>query len=128
MNKRLTSLLLLLVLLGSASAGIPLHQGETECGMDHMADMDCCKVALLQTQTPEVADAKLCCALICAQNGMTSPPASIRLKGPSSTNDVSPPAIEFPQAYTFQVQRIAQLHGPPGSPPPTYLRNLTLLI
>ena len=127
MKKRLISLFLLLVVLGSASAGIPLHQGEKECGMDHMAHMDCCKAALLQTETPEVADAKLCCALVCAQNGTTSPPGSVRVTPPSAAGDVSHPAFALPQTYTFSVEASDRLDRPPGSPP-TYLRNLTLLI
>jgi len=47
--KRLASLILLLVLAGSAFAGVPLHFGESECSMDGMADMDCCK-AVLRTE------------------------------------------------------------------------------
>src|SRR5262245_14654407 len=80
MKKRPASLVLLLVLVGGAFAGVPVLSGGTECGMHEMMEgMDCCKAALLQKHTLEVADAKLCCALNCAQNGTTSPPASVRI-------------------------------------------------
>ena len=78
--KRLASLILLLMLAGSAFAGVPLRFGESECSMDGMADMDCCKAALLQKEAPEVADAKLCCALNCAQNGTTAPASAVRVQ------------------------------------------------
>ena len=70
---RLASLILLLV-LASAFAGIPLHYGESECSMDGMMDMDCCKAALRQKETPGITEAEVYCALNCAQNGTTSRP------------------------------------------------------
>src|SRR2546429_9994248 len=81
--KRLAALILLLVLAGSALAGMPLHFGESECSMDGMMDMDCCKAELLQKETPKVADAKLFCALNCARNGTTLPPNVIRVTPPA---------------------------------------------
>src|SRR5260370_24621973 len=92
MKKRLASLFLLVVLVGSAFAGVPLHSGQSDCGMSLM-DMDCCKAALLQQQTPEVADARLCCALNCAPNGTTSPPGNVRITPPSPLRTYSPRAI-----------------------------------
>lgn len=128
MKKRLASLFLLLVLASSAFAGGPLHFGESECGMESMMDMDCCKAALLQDQTPEVADAKLCCALNCAQNGTTSPPNIVRVKPASRACTLSHPAIEQRlQQSSILFHRIDRLHGPPKTGP-TYLRNLALLI
>jgi hypothetical protein len=128
MKKRLAALLLLLVLLGSAFTGVPLRFGESDCGMDSMTDMDCCKAARLQQQTPEVADAKLCCALICAQNGTTSPPNIIRVSPPSSSPAPLHPAVAQPLPQSsFLIHHIDPLHGPPNSGP-TYLRNLALLI
>jgi hypothetical protein len=127
MKKRLASLILLLVLVGGVFAGVPLHFGESECGMK-MMDMDCCKAALLQIETPEVADAKLCCALNCAQNGTTSPTNAVRVTPPSPMRASSHPAIAQPLPNSsFLFHHIDQLHGPPNSGP-TYLRNLTLLI
>ena len=129
MKKRLASLILLLVLVGSAFAGVPLHFGESECGMtDMMSGMDCCKAALLEIQTPEVADAKLCCALNCAQNGTTSLPNIVRVTRPSPARAPSHPAIAHPLPQSSLLfDRIDRLHGPPNSGP-IYLRNLALLI
>jgi len=128
MKKRLASLFLLLVLATGALAGVPLLFGENECSMESMMDMDCCKAALLQQQTPEVADAKLCCALNCAQNGTTTPPGSVRISPPSPAGTSSPPAIaQALPISSFRFQSIDRLHGPPV-PAPSYLRNLALLI
>jgi hypothetical protein len=128
MKKRLACLFLLLVLMGGAFAGVPLRSGESECGMDGMMDMDCCKAALMQKETPKVADAKLCCALNCAQNGTTSPPNSVRVTPPPPARSSSHPAIARPLPNSsFLFHPIDRLHGPPNSGP-TYLRNLALLI
>lgn len=128
MKKRLTALFLLLVLVGSAFAGTPLHPGESECNMADMMGMDCCKAALLQKETPNVADAKLCCALNCAQNGTTAPPNVIRVTSPSAARTLLHPAIvQLLTQSSFVLHHIDRLHGPPNSRP-TYLRNLALLI
>jgi hypothetical protein len=127
MKKRLASLFLLLVLVGTAFAGVPLHSGESDCGMSVM-DMDCCKAALLQQQTPEVADAKLCCALNCAQSGTTTPPGSVRITPPSPVRTSSSPVLaQALPILSLRFQNIDRLHGPPGSAP-AYLRHLALLI
>jgi hypothetical protein len=126
MKKRLASLILLLVLFGSAVAGVPFHFGESDCGMTGMSD--CCKKALLKDLTPEVADAKLCCALNCAQNGTTSPPGTVRVAPPAPAHAPSHLAVIHSLPNTsFQLQHFDRLHGPPSSAP-TYLRNLALLI
>ena len=128
MKKRLASLVLLLVLAAATFAGMPLHFGESECTMDGMMDMDCCKAALMQTETPEVADAKLCCALNCAQNGTTFPTGSIHATPPSPARTASHPAIALPLPNSsLRFLRSNRLHGPPGAAP-TYLRHLALLI
>ena len=63
MKVRLTSLVLVLMLGGSAFAGVPMQLGEHSCSMDHMmGDMDCCKAALVQSQSPQASAARLCCA------------------------------------------------------------------
>ena len=128
MKRGLASLFLLLVLAGSAFAGLPMHFGESDCGMSGMMDMDCCKKALLKELTPEVADAKLCCALKCAQNGTTSPPASNRVTPPAPAQMPSLPAVRQALLVLLrQTKARDRAHDPPGSAP-TYLRNLTLLI
>ncbi len=126
MKKWLPSLVLLLVTAAGTFAGVPLHFGESQCGMDGMMEMDCCKAALLQTETPDLADAKLCCALICAQNGSTFPTGSIRVTPPSAARKAFHPAIALPLPNpSLRFRRLDRLHGPPGA---THLRHLALLI
>ena len=128
MKKQLAALVLLLVLVGGAFAGVPLQFGGSECGMDEMmGGMDCCKAALLQSQSPEVADAKLCCALDCAQSGTTSPPPGIRVTPPAPARLLDHPVIPQPIVRLAVFGQIDSQHGPPGSPP-AYLLNLAFLI
>ena len=128
MKARLASLFLLIVLAGSTFAGVPMHFGEAECSMDGMMDMDCCEAALTQESSPEVADAKLYCALNCAKNGTTSPPNIVRVTPPPLAAASSHPALTQPLAVNPRLfRRIDRRHGPPDSGP-TYLRNLALLI
>jgi len=128
MKQRLASLVLLLVLIGGAFAGVPLQFGGSECGMTEMMEgMDCCKAALLQSQSPEVADAKLCCALNCVQSGTNSPPSSVRVMPPAPARLIKHLPLPQPIVRTAFFGRIDSQHGPPGSPP-TYLLNLAFLI
>jgi hypothetical protein len=127
--KRLASLILLLVLAGSALAGVPLHFGDSECSMGGMMDMVCCKAALLQNETTGITEAELYCALNCAQNGTTSPPNVVRVTPPSPVRTPSHPAItQSLLNFSLRSGSIDRLHGPPGAAAPTYLRNLALLI
>jgi hypothetical protein len=122
---RLAALSLVLLLAGNVLAGVPMNFGDGQCSMH---GMDCCKAALTQETTPEVADAKLYCALECAQNGTTSPGKTGRVSSPSYAPASTHPAITRPLAYQSLVShRIDRLHGPPASGP-VYLRNLALLI
>lgn len=128
MKQRLASLVLLLVLVGGAFAGVPLQVGGSECGMAEMMEgMDCCKAALLQSQSPEVADAKLCCALNCAQSGATSPPTTVRVTPPTPARIPDHLSMPQPIASSVRFSHIDSHHGPPGSPP-VYLLNLAFLI
>ena len=126
MKTRLASLFLVLMLAGSASAGLPLPFGGDECEMH--PGMDCCAIARTQTTTPEAASAKLCCALICAANGTTSPPNVVRVSSPPSVRASSHPALSNPiRIPSLFIHNIDRLHGPPNSEP-TYLRNNAFLI
>src|SRR5690349_19022242 len=70
MRIRLTSLVLVLMLSGSALGGIPMQFAEQSCGMDHaMADMDCCEAALMPNRDAHTATARLCCVLNCSREG-----------------------------------------------------------
>ena len=127
MTTRLASLFLVLVLAGSTLAGVPIHFGESNCTMSGMMDMDCCEAALTQQISREVANAKLCCALNCAQNGTTSPPKSIRVTPSIPSLAVHPAIIYSPPTRSLRRHVIQRLHGPPRSGP-LYLHNLALLI
>ena len=128
MKKRLASLFLLLVLAGSAFAGVPLHFGESECSMGGMMDMDCCKAALRQKETAKITDAELYCALSCAQNGTTLLPSFVPVTPPSPAPVASHPAIAQPLLPSSSLfHHVDRLHGPP-SLGPIYLRNLAILI
>ncbi|MGH9871858.1 MAG: hypothetical protein ACRD9S_05245 [Pyrinomonadaceae bacterium] len=128
MKKRFASLFLLLVLFGSAFAGMPLHFGESDCGMSGMMDMDCCKAALMQEHAPKFSEEELLCALNCAQNGATLPSGLVRVTPPAQTIQPPHPALTEPRSIPLSVSTVTtQTHSPPGSAP-TYLRNLALLI
>ena len=129
MKIRLASLFLLLVLVGGAFAGVPLSFGESNCSMGSMMDMDCCKaMLLLQSRAKFTQEEELLCALNCAQNGTTLPASVARVTPPAQTIQQAHPALTQPLSVPISISRIATpTHSPPGSPP-TYLRNLTLLI
>lgn len=129
MKGRLTSLVLLLMLAGNAFAGMPLHSNEESCSMGSaMGDMDCCKAALMEGQTPAIAAARLCCAVNCPNDG-TAPSGNFRISPPPqppvSQFHISTP--NFPQAVLVAL-RVSRSHGPPSYSHPSYIRNLALLI
>ena len=126
MRPRLTSLLLVLMLAGSASAGLPLPFSADECDMHQGAN--CSKVARTLSTTPEIANAKLCCVLSCPQNGTTSPPNVVRVTSTELVRASAHPAVTNPMPVpALLIRHIDRLHGPPTSKP-AYLRNLSLLI
>ncbi|HXI22574.1 MAG TPA: hypothetical protein VNG71_01785 [Pyrinomonadaceae bacterium] len=129
MKTRLASLFLLLVLSGGACAGVPLSFGESNCSMGGRMDMDCCKaMLLLQSRAKFTQEEELLCALNCAQNGTTLPASVVRVTPPAQTIQQVHLALTQPLSIPLSVSRAAtQAHSPPGSPP-TYLRNLALLI
>jgi len=122
-------MVLILVLSGSALAGVPLQSGEPSCGMDHvMADMDCCQLALMPGGGAQVATARLCCALYCPKEG-TSPVNEARFAPQLQLTVVSYPPVS-PATLTSRLTNrlIGSSHDPPGDSNPAYIRNLTLLI
>jgi hypothetical protein len=129
MKRRLASLFLLLVLFGSAFAGVPLGFGENHCSMSGMANMPCCKSMLKQKSRPKVsATAELLCALACAKSGSTLPASSVRLTPPALARTIEIPATaQLTVIAALRFQQVDRSHDPPGSPP-KYLRNLALLI
>lgn len=128
MGTRLISLVVLLVVVGSAVAGAPLHSNEQSCSMGGMMGaMDCCKAALSHKNTPQVASARLCCSLNCSQTGTTS----------SSGVQVQPQTQPTQSAFLKGVQPLPSVlllgqtshsHSPPTDSHPAYIRHLALLI
>ncbi len=128
MKVRLASLFLLLVLAGGVFAGVPVGFSDSNCSMGNM-DMECCKAMLLeQSRAKFTQEDELLCLLSCAQNGTTLPSSVLRVTPPSQTIQPAHPALAQPLVIPFPLARAnARMLNPPGSPP-TYLRNLTLLI
>jgi hypothetical protein len=129
MRKRLTSLILLLVLAGAAFAGVPLHFGESECSMGQSMDgMDCCKAALMGGDNPEATAARLCCVVNCSHDGST-PPSGVRVSPQSrpAVSDYQPGTPALP-ASILLTRHICHSHGPPTDSHPAYIRHLALLI
>src|SRR6266403_230775 len=129
MGKRLTSLILVLVVCGSVFAGIPLHSNEQECSIPDMAGMDCCKKATqAETLTPEVSTARLCCALNCSQSGTTGSTGS-QLPRPSSQAIAIHPSAAQPLAAMLPLSiHSSWADSPPPYSNPAYIRHLALLI
>ncbi len=125
MRKRLTALLLLLLVTGGALAGVPMHSGEKECHMPGM--MDCCARARMKSDRPEVKAARLCCALNCTEPGTTPPAGSFQVSQQTAVLH----GVLVPQAASFQGLRPARSSSPPGHPQnssPAFIRHLALLI
>lgn len=129
MRIRLTSLVLVLMLGGSAFAGVPVQFGQQSCGMDDvMADMDCCKAALMASQDPRVATARLCCVLNCSKES-TTPTNAAPFAPQLQLTVVSYPPVPQVLLNSRSGNRLfGASHGPPGDSNPAYIRNLALLI
>ena len=129
MRIRLTSLVLLLTLSGSAFGGVPVQFGEQSCGMDHaMGDMDCCKAALMPSKDAHTATARLCCALNCSKDG-TAPTNGVRFAPQLQVRLISYPSIAQALLTSHVRDRLfGSSHDPPGDSHPAYIRNLALLI
>ena len=129
MRIRLTSLILVLMLSGSAFAGVPVESSPQSCSMDHaMGDMDCCEAALLPSKDAQTVTARLCCVLNCAKEG-TAPVKGSRFAPQLQLTVISYPPIPKPLLIShFRNQLFGPSHGPPGDSHPTYIRNLALLI
>ena len=117
------------MLAGGALAGTPLHR-EQECHMQgHMQDMaDCCVVAELQGDAPQVLAARLCCAMNCTMPGTTAPNAALKLP---PFNALTPHVVLPPPLASALASASPHRHLPPARlshAPPAYIRHLALLI
>src|SRR6266852_4558071 len=112
---RLISLIILLVVAGSAVAGAPLHSDEQSCSQGGaMGGMDCCKAALSRRNTPQVASARLCCSLNCSQNG-TTPSNSVRVQPklqPALSAHLTGAQALLPPVLLLR--HSSHFHGPPA--------------
>ncbi len=124
MIKWSTSFVLITVLAGSVLAGIPMHSNEQACSMG--GEMDCCKAALMQTKTPAVAAARLCCAMNCSQSGTTAPSSAIPLS-PQVAVAAHPAATQPLVSSPVFVSSLSRSHGPPANSP-YHILHLALLI
>ena len=129
MRTRLTSLVLLFMVAGGAFAGTPLHSSEQSCSMGGMmGEMDCCKAALMEAQTPQASTARLCCALNCSKEG-TSPSNSVRLSPQLQiVLQIYPPGARASLPSAVLMGHVDRSHGPPTDAHPAYIRHLALLI
>jgi hypothetical protein len=126
MAKWSISFILIVMLTGSALAGVPMHSSEKSCPLMGMAD--CCKKAQSQNPTPQVAAARLCCSLNCSLPGTTGS-TGVEPKTPS-------PALALHNLPNTPASYVATLRGAMvnSSPernqhsPPIYLQHLALLI
>lgn len=128
MGIRLISLALVLVLAGSAGAGMPLHSNEQECNLPEMAGMDCCKMAVQpESFSSEDLIARLCCSLNCSQPGTVA--RGPQLPRPSAVQALAiyAPVIP-PLGDASRVCLSNWAHSPPPFSNPAYIRHLALLI
>lgn len=128
--KWLTSLVLMTVIASSALAGMPLHSSEQECSMKGMSgDMDCCRAAHSQDEKPEVAAARLCCAVNCPQTG-TNAPSGTQLPRISLSASITlhPAAVQPPMVIPIRRLRSDLSQDYLQNSQPTYIRHLALLI
>ncbi|CAN5797233.1 hypothetical protein BH20ACI3_BH20ACI3_06380 [soil metagenome] len=127
MIKWTTSLILILTLGASVSAGMPLHANEEKCAHG-MSGMDCCKTAQGYGDKTEVASARVCCAVNCTQSGATGPSGVHLRRTLTALAAVHPAVIQPPMPTPIQFLVSRWAHSPPLSSNPAYIRNLALLI
>jgi hypothetical protein len=92
-----------------------------------MDGMDCCKAALMETQTPQASVARLCCTLNCSKEGTT--PNGVGFAPQFQLMVITyPPTLRTLMAAPLLTRRFDSSHGPPTDSHPAYIRNLALLI
>lgn len=129
MAKWLTALALIVALAGGVLAGMPLHSGEQECAMTEMSgEMDCCAKAREQVATPEVAGARLCCAINCPSSGTPTPTSSAQSVSPLAIVIQNPASIQSPFVIPSSRLRFELAQENVHHSRPTYIRHLALLI
>jgi hypothetical protein len=90
-------------------------------------EMDCCALARMQAQTPEIAAAKLCCAINCSQPAQTESINSVRISLPATTL-VHPPMAALPATSPRFLHSFSSAFPSSATAKPSYILNLALLI
>jgi hypothetical protein len=121
MMKRLSALVLVLALGGSMLAGVPLHSSSMS-GM-----MDCCKLAQMQMDSPEVVAARLCCAINCPQPAQTESTGAARISRQVVT-PVHPAIVALPATSPRLWPSFSSTLPQSANSQPSYILNLALLI
>ena len=125
---RLTALLLICALGASVAAGAALPHEEHACPM-HMSDgaMDCCVLAELQSNAPEVTAARLCCALNCTQGAPPGRQVEAPRAQQTAQNQPHFAKIMQPHAHLLRAPFVAYT-SPAAHSPPAYIQHAALLI
>jgi len=122
MTKRVASVVLVLSLVGSVLAGLPMHSGSGESGM-----MDCCKKAMEQSNSRHVAAARLCCAMNCNEPG--SPSGNTSQAFFETGSEPTPIlTVALPPASLSKLSRTRDTARNSIHAKPAYIHNLALLI
>jgi hypothetical protein len=125
---RLIALSLIIALGATLAAGAALPHEEHSCPMQGMdGAMDCCALAELQSATPEVVAARLCCALNCPQ---PAPPGR-NTQAPRAPQTTQAPHPSRAQAQAHAPVRAAYFvpfKHPAAHSPPAYIQHAALLI
>lgn len=120
MLKWFTSLVVVIALSGSVTAGVQMHT--TDMNM-----MDCCKAALAHSDSAATSQARLCCAVSCSEPA----PTSSRMAQSFSVVAAQQPAVKLPlpalQELNSRLSTDRTLQYSAYSPP-AYISNLALLI
>lgn len=129
MAKWITATVLVLTLSGSVLAGVPIDAPAQECSAtaNVAGEMDCCALAQMQAQAPEVAAAKLCCAINCSQPAQTESMNSVRISLPATTL-VHPPVAALPATSPRFPHSFRSAFPCSATAKPSYILNLALLI
>ncbi len=126
---RLIALSLICALGATHAAGAALPHEEHTCPMQGMMDgaMDCCVLAELRSDAPEVLAARLCCAINCPQ---PAPPGR-QMQAPRA-----PQTAEAPHTFGARALRhlsdkgahLVRFKLPAANSPPAYIQHAALLI
>jgi hypothetical protein len=119
---KLTNLILILAVGSSVAAGMPMHSGSSEPAM-----MDCCKKALEENGTPQVAAARLCCAMNCNEPGSTNGQTSQNFRQTDAEPTTSA-VVSLPSTANYKSLRPSYLSTTSSSSKPAYILHLALLI